>query len=264
MSERYGSSRGLLRSEDDPLLSGRARFTDDVRVEGEAHAAFVRSPHGHASIRSIDGSAAAKMPGVLCVLTAQDVQAAGLGAIPPAVLLPGRDGKPMFGPALPVLAAGRARYVGEPVALVVAETLPQAIDAADAVEVDYEALTAASTVEAATAPGAPQLWPEAPGNVCLDWEHGDAAAVGKAFAEAKHVVAVKLADTRVAPSALEPRTAIGSWDGKADRYTLVAGTQGVSVVRKFLAESVFKVAAEKMSPRRKSAWSPTTSAAASA
>jgi carbon-monoxide dehydrogenase large subunit len=246
MSERYGSSRGLARSEDDPLLAGRARFTDDLRIEGEAHAAFVRSPHGHAAIRGIDAAPATSMPGVICVLTAQDVQAAGLGAIPPAVLLPGRDGKPMFGPALPVLATGRVRYVGEPVALVVAGTLAQAIDAADAVEVDYEAIPAASTVEAATAPDAPQLWPEAPGNVCLDWEHGDAAAVAKAFAEAGHVVKVKLADTRVAPCALEPRAAIGSWDEKAGRYTLVAGTQGVSVVRKFLAESVFKVPAEKI------------------
>src|SRR5690606_11444343 len=104
MKTRFGSDQEILRSEDDPLLTGRARFTDDLRFEGEAHAAFVRSPHGHAAIRGIDVSAAAKMPGVLAVLTARDAEAAGLGAIPPAVLLPGRDGKPMFGPAIPVLA----------------------------------------------------------------------------------------------------------------------------------------------------------------
>jgi aerobic carbon-monoxide dehydrogenase large subunit len=243
---RFGSSRGIARSEDDPLLSGRARFTDDVQVPGEAHAAFVRSPHGHADVRAIDASVAAGMPGVLCILTGQDVQAAGLGAIPPAVLLPGRDGKPMFGPALPVLAQERVRYVGEPVAIVVAETLAQAQDAVDAVEVDYEALPAASDVERATAPGAPVLWPQAPGNISLDWEHGDEAAVQAAFSTGAHTVKVRLEDTRVAPSALEPRAAIGSWDEGAGRYTLIAGTQGVSVMRKFLAESVFKVPPEKV------------------
>ena len=246
MSERFGSSAGAARSEDDPLLTGTARFTDDLRLPREAHAAFVRSVHGHAVIRSIDVSTALGMAGVIAVLTAKDVEAAGLGAVPPAVLLPGRDGKPMFGPPVPVLASGRARYVGEPIALVVAETLSQALDAAEAVEVDYEAAPAASTVEAATAPKAPQLWPEAPDNIGLDWEFGDARAVDKAFSEAKHIVKVRLVDTRVAPSALEPRAAIGAWDEKSGRYTLIAGTQGVSVVRKLLAESVFKVAPEKI------------------
>jgi carbon-monoxide dehydrogenase large subunit len=246
MNERFGSSQGIARSEDDPLLCGRARFTDDLTARGELQAAFVRSVHGHARIRGLDTAAAASMPGVVAILTAQDVAAAGLGAIPPAVLLPGRGGKPMFGPAMPVLAAERTRYVGEPVALVVAESLAQAMDAAEAVAPDYEPLAAASSVESATAPGAPQLWTEAPGNVCLDWEFGDAAAVAEAFARATRVVRTRLADTRVAPSALEPRAALAAWDEAAGRYTLVAGTQGVAVVRKFLAESVFKVAADKV------------------
>jgi carbon-monoxide dehydrogenase large subunit len=246
MNERFGSSQGIARSEDDPLLCGRARFTDDLTARGELQAAFVRSVHGHARIRGLDTAAAASMPGVVAILTAQDVAAAGLGAIPPAVLLPGRGGKPMFGPAMPVLAAERTRYVGEPVALVIAESLAQAMDAAEAVAPDYEPLAAASSVESATAPGAPQLWTEAPGNVCLDWEFGDAAAVAEAFARATRVVRTRLADTRVAPSALEPRAALAAWDEAAGRYTLVAGTQGVAVVRKFLAESVFKVAADKV------------------
>jgi carbon-monoxide dehydrogenase large subunit len=246
LDTRFGSSRGLARSEDDPLLAGRARFTDDVRAAGEAHGAFARSPHGHAEIRSVDASAARRMPGVLCVLTGEELAAAGLGAIPPAVLLPGRDGKPMFGPPMPVLARGRVRYVGEPVVLVVAESAAQAQDAVDAVEVDYEALPAASDVERATAPGAPVLWTEAPGNLSLDWEHGDAGAVAAAFRNAEHSVKVRLEDTRVAPSALEPRAAIGAWDETTGRYTLVAGTQGVSVVRKFLAEAVFKVPPDRI------------------
>jgi aerobic carbon-monoxide dehydrogenase large subunit len=246
LDSRFGSHRGLARAEDDALLTGRASFTDDEPMQGTAHAAFVRSEHGHATIRSIDAARASRMPGVLAVVTAGEVKSAGLGDIPPAVLLPGRDGKPMFGPALPVLAAERARYVGEPVALVIADSLNQALDAADAVQVEYEPLGAVSTVAAAVARNAPQLWPAAVGNICLDWEHGDAAAVADAISRAKFVVKARLVDTRVAPSALEPRAATASWDEASGRYTLVAGTQGVAVVRKFLAESVFRVPLERV------------------
>jgi carbon-monoxide dehydrogenase large subunit len=233
--QRFGSSRGAPRSEDDPLLTGRGRFTDDLKTAQHARAAFVRSAMGHAKLRGVDAKAAAQMPGVLAVLTGADL---ALGAIPPGVLLPGKDGKPMFATAMPVLAAERVRYVGEPLALVIAETLPQALDAVDAVEVDYEELPAASTVERALARGTPALYDAAPGNVALDWEHGDAAAVDAAFNAAKHRVAVRLEDTRVAPSALEPRAASAAWDGK--RYTLTVSTQGVALVRKVLAENVFK------------------------
>jgi len=232
---RFGSDHGSPRSEDDPLLTGRGRFTDDLRPPGHAHAAFVRSAMGHAKLRGIDAKDAAKMPGVLAVLTGADLD---LGGIPPGVLLPGRDGKPMFVTQMPVLATDRVRYVGEPVALVVAETLAQALDAVDAVQVDYEELPAASTVERALAKGAPLLYEAAPGNLALDWEHGDAAAVDAAFRAAQHKVAVRLEDHRVAPSALEPRAASAAWDGR--RYTLTVSTQGVALVRKVLAESVFK------------------------
>lgn len=230
---RFGKS--TPRSEDDPLLAGRGRFTDDLKTADHARAAFARSPHGHAKIRGIDTTAAAKMPGVLAILTGADL---ALGTIPPGVLLPGKDGKPMFATQMPVLAADRVRYVGEPIALVVAETLGQALDAVDAVQVDYADLPAASTVERALANNAPLLYDAAPGNVALDWEHGDAAAVDAAFNAAAHKVSVRLEDTRVAPSALEPRAASAAWDGK--RYTLTVSTQGVALVRKVLAENVFK------------------------
>jgi aerobic carbon-monoxide dehydrogenase large subunit len=227
LDARFGSSPP--RSEDDPLLAGRGRFTDDLRPAGHACAAFLRSPLGHAAIRGVDAAAALKMPGVLAVITGADLDRAGLGDIPPAVLLPGRDGKPMFAAPMPVLARERVRYVGEPVALVVAETLPLALDGADAVAVDYEEL-----------PRSTPLHAQAPDNIALDWEHGDAAAVDAAFARAAHKVALRLADPRVAPSALEPRAASASWDAKAQRYTLTASTQGVALVRRVLAESVFK------------------------
>jgi carbon-monoxide dehydrogenase large subunit len=235
MSARFGSGHGTARSEDDPLLAGRGRYTDDLEVPGAAHAAFVRAPIAHARIRGVDTRAARGMPGVLAVLTGADVLAAGLGPIPPAVLLPGRDGKPMLNAAMPVLAADRVRYVGEPVALVVAQTLAQAQDAADAVQADYADL-----------PLAEPLFAEAPDNVALDWEHGDAAAVEAAFARAAQRVAVRLEDNRVAPAALEPRAAIGAWDEASGRYTLTASTQGVAVVRKLLAEAVFHCPPEKI------------------
>ena len=238
---RFGSDRDARRSEDEPLVTGRGRFTDDVNVPGQAHAAFVRAQIAHGAVRGVDAAAAMKMPGVLAVFTGADLAADGLGSIPPAVLLPGRDGRPMVAAAMPPLARDRVRYVGEPIAIVVAETAAQARDAADAVRVDVAALPAAVDVDAALAPEAPRLWPEAPGNVALDWGDGDAAAVDAAFARAAHVERVRLVDTRLAPAALEPRAAIGQWDPARGRYTLIAGTQGVAVVRRMLAEFVFKV-----------------------
>src|SRR5690349_16779476 len=165
MSEhRFGSDHGARRSEDGPLLTGRGRFTDDVVVPGQAHAAFVRAPVGHAEIRAIHVDAARARPGVLGVLTGRDVAADGLGGIPPLIWFPGRGGRPMHAAALPVLALDRVRYVGEPVAMVIAETLAQAQDAAEAVELDLAELPAASDVERALAPGAAAIWPGTPGN----------------------------------------------------------------------------------------------------
>jgi carbon-monoxide dehydrogenase large subunit len=238
---RFGSGRDGRRSEDGPLLRGQGRFTDDVRVAGGSHAVFVRSPEGHAEIRGIDPARALALPGVLGVFTGQDLRAAGLGAIPPLVSFPGRGGAAMFAAALPPLAVERARYVGEPLALVVAESLFQAQDAAEALELDLVPLPAASDVERALAPGAPQLYSGAPGNVAFDWTDGDGAAVEAAFHRAAHVSRVRLLDTRLAPSAMEPRAAIAQWDAAGGRYTLTASTQGVAVVRRLLAEHVFKV-----------------------
>jgi carbon-monoxide dehydrogenase large subunit len=234
---RFGSGREALRSEDDPLLCGRARFTDDVDLPGQAFAAFVRSPHAHGLLKGIDSRKPKAMPGVLAVYTGADLARDGLGAIPPAAALPGRDGKPMVVAPIPPLAVERLRYVGEPLAIVVAETLAQAEDAAGAVELELAELPVASHVESAAANG---------GNVALDWTDGDAAAVQAAFARAAHVEQVRLLDTRLAPSALEPRAAIGAWDANDERYTLIAGTQGVAVVRRLLAEGVFKIPPAKL------------------
>ena len=238
---RFGSDHGALRSEDEPLLTGSGRFTDDLTVPGQAYGVFVRAPVSHAAIRAVDLAAARAMPGVLGAWGGQDAAADGLGAIPPVAVFPGRDGTPMFSAAMPVLAANRIRYVGEPVAIVVADTLAQAQDAAEAVRIDYDELPNASNIERALADDATPIHAARPGNVALDWTDGNAATVDHAFATAAHIERVRLDDTRLAPVSMEPRGGIGSFDPASGRYTLIASTQGVAVVRKLLAEGVFKV-----------------------
>ena len=243
---RFGTAAGGRRSEDGPLLTGRGRFTDDGHLPGQAHAAFTRSPVAHAVIRGVDVRPALAIPGVLAVLTGHDLQAAGLGTIPPAASFPGRGGRPLAAAPIPPLAVDRVRHVGEAVAIAVAETPALAADAAAAVGLDLDPLPAASDVERALAPGAHSLWPNAPGNVAFDWTDGDATAVEAAFRRAAHVAHVRLDDTRLAPSALEPRAAIGQWDAAAERYTLIASTQGVAVVRRLLAEGVFRIPPQQL------------------
>ena len=243
---RFGSATGGRRSEDGPLLTGRGRFTDDVDLPGQVHAAFARSAAAHGVIRAVDTSRALALPGVLAVLTGRDLAAAGLGAIPPAATFPGRGGKPLASAPIPPLAVDRVRYVGEAVAIAVAETAAQAADAAALVILDLDPLPAAADVDRALAASAHPIWPEAAGNIAFDWTDGDAIMVDAAIRGAAHVARVRLHDTRVAPSALEPRAAIGQWDEATQRYTLTASTQGVAVVRRLLAEGVFKIPPQQL------------------
>ena len=243
---RFGSAQPASRLEDATLVSGEGRFTDDIPATGQAHAAFVRSTIAHGDIRAIEASAATGMPGVIAVITGQDLVAAEIGPIPPLAVFTGKGGQTMFSAKMPVLAAGRVRYVGEPVAVVVAETEHQALDAAETVAVDYHHLSPVCDVAGALAQDAPQIWQEAAGNIVLDWEEGNAAAVEAAFANAAHIERVQLLDTRLAPAAMEPRAAVASFDAQTQRYTLTAATQGVAVVRKILTEAVFKVPTENI------------------
>jgi carbon-monoxide dehydrogenase large subunit len=243
---RFGSDHGTLRSEDEPLLTGNGRFTDDLNAPGQAYAVFVRASVSHAAIRGVDVSDARAMPGVLGVFTGRDLANDGLGAIPPVAVFPGRDGKPMFAGAMPPLAVDRIRYVGESVAIVVAETPAQALDASEHVKIDLEELASAPDVLSATTSDAVAIHEERPGNIALDWTDGNAAAADAAFANAAHIERVRLDDTRLAPVSLEPRSGIGMWDEAAQKYTLIASTQGVAVVRKLLAEGVFKVPLNKI------------------
>ncbi len=243
---RFGAGRAGDRDELRTLVSGGGNYTSDIDHAGQLHACFVRSIEAHARIRGIDAARALALPGVHAVITGGELQAAGIGVIPPLAIFNGRDGKPMFQAGIPPLAWGTVRHVGEAVALVVADSLQVAIDAAGLVTVDLEALPVVSSIAAALAADAPSVWPDLPGNIGLDWEDGDAAPSDRAFADAFHVETVELDDPPLTACTLEPRSAIAQWDAEAERYTLIASTQGVMVVRKLLAESVFRIAPEKL------------------
>jgi aerobic carbon-monoxide dehydrogenase large subunit len=232
------------RIEDDALLRGHGRFGDDARPEGAAAAAFVRSPHAHARIRAIDVAAAKAAPGVLAAITGADLAGENYATLSQAVPLPGRDGKMAVSPHRPVLASERVLHVGEPVALIIAETPAAAQDAAERVAVDYEPLAAVTDASAALAPGAPQLWPQAPGNVAFDWaapadaDGRNAAEIERIFAAAPHRARVELINQRLVAASLEPRVATASYDPASAMFTLRAGTQGVASIRNQLAQTM--------------------------
>ncbi|MDE2575050.1 MAG: xanthine dehydrogenase family protein molybdopterin-binding subunit, partial [Rhodospirillales bacterium] len=218
----------MPRKEDARLLTGRGHFTADQVAPGTARAVMIRSPHAHARILGIDAAAARSMPGVLAVLTGAEYAADGLGDIPAGgelYLLPGtpNGGEYGFRPPHLALAPQMVRFVGDSVALVVAETEAQARDASESVVVEYEALPAICGTAEAAAAGAPTVWVEAPDNVCFRWSAGDAAAVAEGFARAAHVVRLPVINNRVQVSALETRGAIGRFED--GRYTLLTGTQ---------------------------------------
>lgn len=233
----FGIGRPVRRKEDYRLLTGAGHYTDDSTLPGQLFGHVVRSPHAHAELNHIDVSAAKSAPGVVAVLTAADYDADGLGPLPhvpnPAHITRPRtpafensDGSPVFhGPHFP-LVRDKVRHLGEPVAFIVAETEAQAIDAADYVNIEYTPLEAVTDARRAVTENAPQLWDEAPGNVCFDSELGDLGAVEAAFSKADHTVRLELNNTRVTAVSMEPRGAIGLYDPERDHYTLIAGSQG--------------------------------------
>ncbi len=238
----FAIGQAVPRTEDPRLLTGRGRFVDDVRLVDPAHAVVLRSPHAHARIVSIDGSAARAMPGVLAVLTGADYRADGLGGLPCQITTFERpDGGPMFSPPHPALAADRVRRVGDDVALVVAETTDQAKDAAERIVIDYEALPAVSSLADAAKPGAPAVWDDCPDNICFQLSAGDRDAVAAALAGAAHVVRRRFVVNRVSANTLEPRGCIAHYDPGEERYTLHVGLQNPHEVRRQLAENIFRL-----------------------
>jgi aerobic carbon-monoxide dehydrogenase large subunit len=238
---QFGIGQSIKRFEDVRLLRGEGRFHADVNLPNQVHAVLVRSPHAHARIRSIDADVARRAAGVLAVFTGADVARDGLGTMKMTLKRTRPDGSPMFAPPHRGLAVDRARHVGDPVVLVVAETHAQAEDAAELVRVDYEPLPSVTDTATASQPGTPPVWDECPDNVSNLHQLGDKAATDAAFARAAHRVRRRYVITRVHAQYMEPRGALGVYDPGEDRYTLHADVQYPHRVRNALAGNIFKI-----------------------
>ncbi|MGA9195139.1 MAG: xanthine dehydrogenase family protein molybdopterin-binding subunit, partial [Pseudolabrys sp.] len=241
----FAIGQGIPRFEDPRLVQGRGRYIDDVVYPGMAHGVVLRSPHGHAKIKSIDTKSAQAAPGVLAVLTAVDWKKSGFGDLPGHGGLKLRDGSPMYKPRYPVLAEDRVRWVGDCVAFVVAETIAQAMDAAELIEVDYEPLPAVVSTADASKPGAPLVWDGCKDNICFVELIGDQAAVDAAFGKAAHVVKHRFVINRVTAACMEPRGAVGVYLPAEDRYIIHSPVQRAHPYRNEIAR-VLNVAESKM------------------
>ncbi len=243
---RFGSGHAVRRIEDPALVRGAGRFADDVTLDGQTHLVFLRSPYAHAKIVSIDASAALEMPGVLAVITGAELVAAGVRPLPVSAGFPRPDGSPGASPPRHPLAHEVARFAGEAVAAIVAETRDQARDARDAVFVEYEDLPSVVDLRDATAEGAPKVWPPIPDNFAAGMRHGDAAKAEAAFAAAAHVVRLELENQRLAPSPMETRGVLASYDAATDRIDIRLSSQMPTAVRNTIADEVLGIPKEKI------------------
>jgi carbon-monoxide dehydrogenase large subunit len=247
---KFGIGDSVRRIEDPRLLTGGGRYTDDTKLSQPAARLYVlRSPHAHADIKKINTTAAKKAPGVLLVFTGEDVKKAGFGDVPCLVPLENRDGTPRGDTPRPMLAQGRVRHVGDPVALVVAETLEQAKDAAELIEVEYAARAHVVGTYEAAQPGAPLVHDHLKNNIVFDWHMGDRAATDAAFAKAHKVVTLRLVNQRLIVNSMEPRGAICEYDAKDDRSTLWVSSQGVHMIRPVVADMILKIGSAKLRVR---------------
>ena len=236
-----GIGASVKRKEDFRFLTGRGSYTDDEVRAGQLHAHMLRSPHGHAALGSVDVSKAESAPGVVLVLTGPDADADGLGGLPCGWGITSKDGSPMVEPKWPVIAQGKARYVGEIVAAVIAETADQAADAAELIEIDYRPLDAAAVTETAHLDGAAQIHEEAPNNLCFDWDFPGkeaADAVDAAFEAAAHTVRLDLVNQRIIPHSMEPRAAVAEYDKGDEKLTLYCTAQAAHAMRLLLGAFV--------------------------
>ncbi|MCL4185872.1 MAG: xanthine dehydrogenase family protein molybdopterin-binding subunit, partial [Burkholderiaceae bacterium] len=237
--------QALPRREDRRFLTGAGQYTDDVVMQGQTYGVFVRSPHAHARIKGIDAARARQAPGVVAIFTGADLVEAKVGGLPCGWLIHSKDGTPMKEPPHPVLAQGKVRHVGDQVALVIAETLLQAKDAAEMVDVDYEPLPAVVDPAGADTAGT-AVHDEAPNNVCYDWGHGDKAATDAAFAKAAHVTRLEFVNNRLIPNAMEPRAANAVYTRHDDSYTLYVASQNPHVERLLMSAFVLGLPESKV------------------
>src|SRR6202140_1844146 len=233
-----GIGAAVRRKEDFRFITGKGQYTDDISRPGQTHIHFLRSPHAHAKIRPIDAKAAKQMPGVLAVLPGAELAADKIGGLICGWMIHSKDGSPMKMAPHPAIAHGKACYVGDPVAVVIAETIDQAEDAAEKIAVDYEVLPAVADPAKAQHKGAAQIHEVAPANTIYQWHLGDAKAVDAAFKAAKHVTRLHIVNNRLVPNAMEPRAAIGDYDTGNDSFTLWNTTQNPHVARLVIAAFV--------------------------
>lgn len=243
-ADRFAVGQPVSRKEDPVLLRGMGRYTDDLNRPGQLYGVMVRSRVAHGMLRSLDIDQARDMAGVHLIVTARDLERGGIKTMP-AAAGKNRDGSPTPRPPQPPLATDRVRYVGEPIAMVVAETIAQAKDAAEVVFADIDSLPAVTTASEATTPNAPQLHDDAPGNVCLDYHYGDSEQVATAFERAAHVTQLPLRNSRIVVCPMEPRSAIGEYEPDTDRLALRLGCQGVFGQRNLLS-GILGVPVEKL------------------
>ncbi|SDB46426.1 xanthine dehydrogenase family protein molybdopterin-binding subunit [Belnapia rosea] len=244
--DKFGIGQPVRRKEDVRLLTGRGTYTDDIGRPGQAHAYVLRSPHAHARIRSIDTVEALSAPGVVTVLTGLDAAKDGIGHFPVMVEVPGKGGTRLFSTPREILQTGKVRFVGDPVALVVAETRALAQDAAELIEVEYEILPSVTDTAGALDPDAPLLWEENGSNLCVLWDSGREAEAEAGLAAAARTVSVELVNNRLVGNPMEPRVALGEYDAATGQYTLHSPTQGVMRVQDGLARLILKVPKEKL------------------
>ncbi len=244
--DKFGIGQPVRRKEDVRLLTGRGTYTDDLSRPGMAQMFILRSPYANARITRIDTAAARTAPGVVLVLTGADADADGIGLFPVQVDIPGKGGTTLYCPPRKILQTDFVRFVGDPVALVVAETRAQAQDAAELIEVDYDELPSVTDTAAAAEPGAPVIWTEHGSNISVHWDSGREERADAAFLGAAHVVSVELVNNRVVGNPMEPRVALGEYDAATASYTLHSPTQGVMRVQDSLAKLIFRIPKEKL------------------
>ncbi|HKJ62230.1 MAG TPA: xanthine dehydrogenase family protein molybdopterin-binding subunit, partial [Hyphomicrobiales bacterium] len=240
-----GIGAAVKRREDFRFIKGVGKYTDDINLPNQTYCYFLRSPVAHATIRNIDISAAQSAPGVVAVFTGADIDASGAGGVPCGWLVTSRDGNPMKEPKHPILAVGKVRHVGDPVVAVIAETLEQAKNAAELVQLDLDELPAAVNMKSALQ-GASAVHEEAPDNLCFDWELGDQAATDAAIASAAHVTKLDLINNRLIPNAIEPRVAIGHYEPGTEDYTLYTTSQNPHVIRLLMGAFVLSIPEHKL------------------
>ena len=234
MTTKFGLAQPVRRVEDPRLLKGAGRYTDDIVLPGMLHGFVLRSPYAAARIVGIDTAAAASAPGVRAIYTGEDLAADGIGTLPCAAPVQNKDGSDMASPPHPALATGAVRHVGDPVAFVVADTIPHASDAAELIDVTYDMMPATTDLATAMDPGSPAVWPDVPNNLAFDWEIGDKAATDAAFARAAHVTRLTVVNNRIVVASLEARACIAEHDNVSGRWTLYANTQGGWLVKNLI------------------------------